>query len=466
MQKKIDIETVIIQSKRMDIREAFRDCLKRYNISDIHPCNTAEQAIDLIATKEKALLVIDWDMGFEAIIKTLEAARKKHKIFTRPIILVTKAASPEVLGTAYEYHITKVYTGDISINRIREIIEKVVEDDKMNAPLRSIFAKVAQSRDTGDYETADQLLDGLYKKFPTNPKIIAELAENKILMNRWSEAQALVEPLLNVDPPYVRALHILGRCRMKKKDFKGAIDAFGKAKTMNPYNFERLLSLGDAMLATNDAAGAKQNFKEAQKIDPNSKAAKKGEGTALLLEGDVNEALEVLRDVTNNSSLASIFNSSAILAIKNGDLKAGLNLYDAAVKSIPQDGLIHSKLYFNKGIGYQRFKQPKEALECFEKATKLDGKNEKAVRNYNDLFKKLGAPGAAPQGLAPAAAAQAPATAQAPAAKPAASEAESDPFALMDEQFDKEFIDDSDFDSANLDDTSNVDDDDEDDDTL
>lgn len=457
MTKKADIESAIIQSKRMDIREALRDVLKRYSVNVIHTCTSAEQAIDLINANEKALLVIDWDIGFDIITKTLDVARQRHKIFTRPIILFTKTTTPEVLGTAYEYHINKVYTGDISINRIREILDKMVEDDKLNVPLRSIFVQVAKHRDTGDLEAADKLLEALLKKFPSNPKIITELAENKIMMNKWSKAQELVEPLLAQDPPYVRGLHLLGRCLMKKRDFEGAIAAFSKAKVMNPFNFDRLISLGEAMIQNNDIAGAKANFKEAQKLNTGNAVAKKGEGQCLLLEGEVNEALEVLKDVTNNGSLASLFNSSAILAIKKGNLTAGLNLYDSALKAIPKDKLIHAKLMFNKGIGYRRFQKDREALEAFQDAMQMDPRNEKAKRNFDDLSRKIGLPSSnEPQAAPITKKALAPAAIDLPAP-----EADIfDSLSNMDEQFDKEFLDDAEFDSANIDDDDIADDDD------
>ena len=382
---------IIFFSSRMEIRDAVREAVKKFSpLIKIIPVASSDLAIEEIARNDRSLLILDWELGSEEIIKTLGKSAKSRKIETRPIIIIANSISKHLIGVSYEYHVRKLHAGEISIKKILEILKTIAKDEAYNGPLRTVLSNVNKKRLDGEWDAATSLLEGLQTKLPNNPKVAAELAVNRIHANQWEQALSLLEPIENLDPPYIRALQLLSRCRMKIGKFKEASESLKRAKLINPFNVDRLLLLGKVLINCDEVDEAKHVFKEAKSLAPNNQEALKGEGQCLLLEGEVNEALDLLNAIDSARELASVFNSSAVITMRKGKYKQGMQLYDSALNAIKDDTKVSARLLFNKGIGYRRWQKDTEAITCLEKALKLDGSFEKAKRSYAELAKKLG----------------------------------------------------------------------------
>ena len=392
MTPQISIDEIVIFSTRMDIRDALRKAIQALSQSklSIFPVVDPDAAIEEIKKNDRSLLIIDWEIGIGSIKKVLEEARKTFKINTRPILMIAKNTSPELMGISYEYHVSKLHTGEISQQNIQGLLAWFSQEEDQNGPLRDVLSNVNKKRVENDWEAATSLLENLGEKLPNHPKVICELAENRIFGEQWEQALSILEPLENHDPPNLRALHLLGRCRMKIGNFEQAAESLQKARLINPFNVDRLILLGNALLHTENIQEAKEAFDEAIEYEPGTSDAIKGKGTCLLLEGEINEALSLLNDINSMKELASVFNSSAILAMRREDFQQGMDLYDTAVKVIQENQHVKSRLYFNKGIGFRRWKKEADAAACFMEAIKFDNKFQKARKNYLFLAKKLG----------------------------------------------------------------------------
>ena len=382
---------IIFFSSRMEIRDAVREAVKKFSPQiKIFPVASSDLALEEIAKNDRSLLILDWEMGSEAIVETLEKSAKSQKIETRPIIIIASSMSKQLIGLSYEYHVSKVHTGEISIKKILELLKLIAKDEGYNGPLRTVLSKVNKKRNAGEWDAATSLLEGLQKKLPNNPKVAAELAVNRIYANQWEQALSLLEPIEHLDPPYIRALQLLSRCRMKIGKFKEAAESLKKAKLINPFNIDRLLQLGKVLIHCDEIDEAKNVYKEARELAPGNQEALKGEGQCLLLEGEVNEALDLLNSIESARELASVFNSSAVFTMRKGKYQQGMQLYDSALGAIKDDNAVAARLNFNKGIGFRRWQKDPEALSCLEKAIKLDESFEKAKRSYTELARKLG----------------------------------------------------------------------------
>ncbi|MFK7823041.1 MAG: tetratricopeptide repeat protein [Oligoflexales bacterium] len=382
---------IIFFSSRMEIRDAVREAVKKFSSAiKIIPVANSDLATEEISKNDRSLLILDWELGPEAIVETLEKSAKSQKIETRPILLIANSVSKHLVGVSYEYHVSKLHAGEISIKKILELLKMIAQDEGYNGPLRNILSKVNKNRSAGDWDGATSLLEGLQKKLPNNPKVAAELAVNRIYANQWEQALSLLEPIEYLDPPYIRALQLLSRCRMKIGKFKEASESLKKAKLINPFNVDRLLQLGKVLINCDEIGEAKSVFQEARGLAPDNQEALKGEGQCLLLEGEVNEALDLLNSIESPRELASVFNSSAVFTMRKGKYQQGMELYDSALTAIKEDNKIAARLLFNKGIGYRRWQKNPEALNCLEKAIRMDDSFEKAKRSYTDLAGKLG----------------------------------------------------------------------------
>lgn len=90
---------------------------------------------------------------------------------------------------------------------------------------------------------------------------------------------------------------------------------------LSPSNVDRLLQLGDCYLSQGLTVKAKEKYGKSPKCRPELKDAKKGLGVIELSTGDINDALDLLNDVTSEERSASIFNNAAVMCVRDGDVE-------------------------------------------------------------------------------------------------------------------------------------------------
>jgi len=74
-----------------------------------------------------------------------------------------------------------------------------------------------------------------------------------------------------------------------------------------------------------------------------------------------------------------------VLSMRKGQIPQGMNLYDAAVTALKNNKEALSRLFYNKGIGFFRWKKLDEARVCFEKSVELDPTFANAIHNLKSL---------------------------------------------------------------------------------
>ena len=386
------LKGVLIFSSRMELRDVMRSALKRSKLPDCEVVvpPSVERLTEEMERNDRYLLILDWEAGSQKVEKILKKAQKNFTVETRPILLIARQAENRLLAAGYEYHVSRVYSGDISLDRLRDLFEDIGRDEALNGPLRSVISSVNQKRHAGDWVGASKILDQVQKQVPDNQCILAEIAENHVQNAHWQEALNILSPLENLDPPYLRALNILGRCYMKLGQLDQAEEVLKKGKVTNPFNTDRLVMLGQCLLKLDKVQEAKINFQEAGKLDPGMKEAAEGQSGCMLLEGEINEALSLMKGSSSVREIAAVFNSSAIIAMRRGDYKQGMDLYEMGLKSVEGDPRLRSRFFFNQGIGYCRWHREKDAISSFSMSWKSDPEFEKARINYLIMAKKLG----------------------------------------------------------------------------
>ena len=113
-------------------------------------------------------------------------------------------------------------------------------------------------------------------------------------------------------------------------------------------------------------------FDQAINLDPNLPEAKLGKSECLLAQGDIEDALELIKSFASPRELASVFNLAAIINIRDRKFNDGIGLYQVALKSIKDDNFASSRLYFNAALGFNRWERPEDALKCLRKSLELD----------------------------------------------------------------------------------------------
>jgi len=381
---------VIFLFNRAALRNVLRDEFKSVGTSNFHIADNTQRLAQMVAQHTDAFLVIDWDIGALDVTRALQIASPVASPSFRPILLIAPDMDVQVLGVAAEYNVSRVHTGEVTRARIQQHIAHLCSERDAVEPLRAALTEAAEARIVGDSNRATRVLAKLHAKFPKSNRITADYAESLMLADKWDEAGVIAKSLSDVEPAYTRGLHLYGRFLMRMRRFSEACEVFKRAKLLNPFNLERLLALGHALLQIDKVSEARQQFESVLKIQRGRKEALQGVGECMLVEGDVNEALLMLKEVSSPRELASIFNSAAVLSMRQGRFETGRTLYHVAMNAVTAQPRLLARLVFNLGIGYHRWQKPEDALDCFRRAVALDQDYPDARFNAGVLARKLG----------------------------------------------------------------------------
>jgi tetratricopeptide (TPR) repeat protein len=380
------LKGMIIYSPRIEIRPMIKEASLSLNILDLNFSNDVEEISKILDANPRYYFVIDFQNEFKLIEKIFKK-NKENKI--RSILFLAKDMTDQISAFCCEYSISEIHVGQISKDSILEKIKILKKEDELEFSVRNALSQISDFKNQGKINESIQSLKNLINQYPNHEHIRSELGDIYIMQGEWKKAKEVLLPILSSEEPYVKGLHLLAKCFMKERKYQDAIQVYKKAKILNPYNVERLIELGQLLLKEGLTKEAESNFKEAQKIEPKNIQASVGESQCKMLEGDLSSALKMLKHISSEKELVSIFNGTAIIAIKTGHFEEGLKLYDQAIGLVAKtDKENHGKLLLNKGLGYKKASQEEKALECFLQAIELNPDLAKAKSNLEFIEKR------------------------------------------------------------------------------
>lgn len=386
---KLNIAEAVIFSNRADLRNAVRQELKNHEIKpdNIHNVQNSQQCLQKLSGLKAAFLVLDWEIGPDKVLEVLAANRGANRIESHPTFLIAARLDEHISSAATEYNVSQVHCGEITPELIKNFLRDMVREIANLSPIRQILLNVEKARGDGKHQEAVDILEKVLEKSPTNSRIALELAESYIQIDGWDKAQAVLERFKDSDPPLARVSHLLARCYLKHGDHQRAVEMLQNAQLVSPYNVERLLELGNLFLDVERPKDAKAAFDDILSFAPESKVAKLGKSTSMLAIGELNEALSILKASANSREIAAVFNTAAILSIRQDKHEAGLDLYRTAAAAIGSNPKILSRLMFNMGIGFVKWGRVPDAVKCFEESAKLDPDFKDAMHNIEAIKK-------------------------------------------------------------------------------
>lgn len=357
----------------------------------IHVENLAD-ASEALTAKPDSLLFVDWNLGGEVAVPILKAGRGEDKLNMRPILLLMPNVTSDSVATAMEYSVTKVFAGQLTAPSLKEKVEQVRKTQETDRVIIRQLKKLAEARKVGDKKLASEIVTVLHGQYPSDLRITVEYAEGLIETENWIQAEVLLHPLWNREPPYLRALSAYSRCLLKKGSSGDAESVLKKAKLINPNDIDRLIELGDVLLMNGKVDEAQQNFSEAMQQDKTNKNAKFGKAKCSLVQDDVNNALHLIQEVASPRELASIFNTAAVMAAREKKFEHAVKLYETAAGLVSTSPWLQARLAFNQGLSFIKWDKPADALKQFELAAKADPTFRKATRTIAILRRDLGQP--------------------------------------------------------------------------
>jgi Flp pilus assembly protein TadD len=244
---------------------------------------------------------------------------------------------------------------------------------------------VLEARQLDEHEKALTILNDIYAAEPDNLRVAYEIADTQFELGQHDNCVQFLTPLVDANPQDVRMIFLCGKSLLKLGRYAEAAQMLQRADLLNPYHPERLCDLGYALLGLNQTTEAAEAFDRAQQLDPDDFEATKGSSAVKMLEGQVNEAIQILKGRTSLRELASVFNAAAVIAIRLDQHEKGVNLYESAQAAVANDKNVLAKVFFNKGLGYLRWGKDPEAKAAFAKAVELDPAHRNAKSNLMAL---------------------------------------------------------------------------------
>lgn len=392
------IADVIIFTARKELAKMATDHLKIKGVSSIFVYENVDDTNDALVSRQKALLIIDWQMTPEKVVKVLSFNRKRHPEQLRPILLISDEITDQIVVTSAEYSVTQIFAEELTFKNLSARLASLIMVDAMPSDIKKVLNQVADARKVEDWKLSLSLLQKCLAKNPTNQRLKCEAAESLLYMGDYDNALKILEPFRKGKPPYLRGQHMLSRCLLKLGKADEAQEILTATMLFNPYDSERIVDLGRALFQLERYQEASDQFESALRIDGKNQGALLGKGKCSLLDGDVNDALVILKEITSPVEMASIFNTCAIITMRNGKHDAGMDLYRTALKAIGSNNVLQARLFFNMGIGYRRQNQKEKAKACYDNAVKLDPKFAKA-KEHIDQMNAPASPLAPTQGL-------------------------------------------------------------------
>jgi len=160
----------------------------------------------------------------------------------------------------------------------------------------------------------------------------------------------------------------------KQKKFNDAIDLFNQVIRLDPENAAAHFSLGIALHANKDVAGAANQYQIAHDLEPNNNEYQQAALNAKKKLDDQNR-------VQFEESKKQLLTTQAAEAFKQGQYDQALSLYQELEKQQPH--LAFAK--YNIGTIYLIQKKPDDALSYYKEAHKLEPDN----KQYEESLQKL-----------------------------------------------------------------------------
>ncbi len=381
--------SAIIYSDRHDVRTAVRDELKKMGFSSERLINPADSkdCKTQIDSLPAALLILDWHIGADVVLDILDHNNVKGKIESHVSFLIAPQLDPNIVSAASEYYVSQIHTGQISVDQIKICLLELQREANNLTPIKRLLTQISDFKKRGLFADIDKLLEPVYPKLATNPRIAIEYGQNLMDMGNHAKAEEVLKKAAALDPPSARAKNLLARLYLKmgKKDF--AVRSYQGAQGISPYNIKRLAELGNLFLEMGRPKDAERSFDQILNLAPESKEGNVGKSTALLAQGNINEALVLLKETVNMSELASVFNTAAIVAIQQGHHNDAISLYKSAIAAVGKNKKVEARLWYNMGIGFVKWKKLDDSLGCFNKAIALDPSFSNATHNIQVLEK-------------------------------------------------------------------------------
>lgn len=171
------------------------------------------------------------------------------------------------------------------------------------------------------------------------------------------------------------------------KQFPCVLSVYKQILTLNAESAEADMLAGEAMDAMGNEAGAVEQFRAAERANPNEPNVHFGLGYLLWTQKQYDEAAKEFRaELENNPRNAQVRAYLGDVMIRENDFAGAGPMLEQAIAADPSSALS----YLDLGIVYANAGRSTDALEAFQKAIALDPKDVDAHWRLAKLYQSMG----------------------------------------------------------------------------
>ncbi|MBF0552159.1 MAG: tetratricopeptide repeat protein [Deltaproteobacteria bacterium] len=212
-------------------------------------------------------------------------------------------------------------------------------------------------------------------------------AEQYFKAGQFNRAETMGRQLLDKDPNFAHAWHLLGLVQIRRSRLEQAVDFFDRALALAPDSPDFHLNKGVALGLAGRLDEARGQYQEAIRLRPDYTQAYYNLGVILKKLGHDGEAVERYRQAIDSDSdfVEARYNLSSLL-FEHGDYGGAIEQYLALVRIKPNDFMTH----FNLGVAYKNISEFDLAVAHYQEAIRIKPDFYRAFYNLGSLTAEQG----------------------------------------------------------------------------
>lgn len=231
----------------------------------------------------------------------------------------------------------------------------------------NLLAEAKQYQQKGDYKAALIQLKNAVEKSPDDGEARMQLATLELEMGDAVSAEKELRKARSLGIAFDRVMPQLGKAMLQQGHAKELLEQLPADKAAHVAALSSLR--GDALLATGDAAGAKQAYEQALTSNPNMGGALLGLARYSVSQNDQDGAARYIADaIAKDPKNTDAWMTKGALARAHGKPDEAMEAYDQALKIDPRHRSAHiEKAYVD--IARSKFPEAKAELDAADKIT-------------------------------------------------------------------------------------------------
>lgn len=358
--------SVLVVDDMANMRRTIKNILRNLGIDEeeILQANDGDTALKMLRDEKQntIFVLLDWNMPRLPGIKVLKEMKEDEKLKNIPVLMVTAETNEEQIVQAAECDVKNYIIKPFVAGTLQEKMMNVI-----NPPEYLQWIKDGEELiKNGEYEKALTTLEGVLKTKPNSAGIRILMGNAYEKMNQNETAHKFYADAIKKNDHYLRAHDTFAEFLFKTGKKKEALHSLEEAAKLSPLNAERHIKIGDLALETEgDFEKANEAFKKAMRQNPEMA---KDVAEVYLKNGKPEEAEKLFRTALNQKANIHLYNRLGIALRHQKKWQEAIEEYEKALKVEPRN----DTLYYNMGMAYMDGAKKEEAVQRFKKALEIN----------------------------------------------------------------------------------------------